>query len=121
MRASAIIFFVATMCCSAYHASADELIQLAQATPNVVTPTPGLSTPITSTVTNLHDELQLAGGELPNRVLHTTAADANDIRAIGCDNPEPDGEPGLHSDLRFDAACMSVELRAVSPVAVTRR
>jgi hypothetical protein len=109
------------MCCSAYHASADELIQLAQATPNVVTPTLGLSTPITSTVTNLHDELQLAGGELPNRVLHTTAADANDIRAIGCDNSEPDGEPGLHSDLRFDAACMSVELRAVGPFAVTRR
>jgi hypothetical protein len=72
-------------------------------------------------LSQLHDELQLAGGELPNRVLHTTAADANDIRAIGCDNPEPDGEPGLHSDLRFDAACMSVELRAVSPVAVTRR
>jgi 23S rRNA A1618 N6-methylase RlmF len=41
MRAPAIIFFAATMCCSPYHASADELIQLAQATPNVVTPTPG--------------------------------------------------------------------------------
>jgi hypothetical protein len=52
MRALAIIVFAATICCSANHASADELIQLAQATPNVVTPTPGLSTPITSTVTN---------------------------------------------------------------------
>jgi hypothetical protein len=51
MRAPAIIFFAATICCSAYHASADELIQLAKATPNVVTPTPGVSTPITSTVT----------------------------------------------------------------------
>jgi hypothetical protein len=58
MRASAIIVFAATICCSAYHASADELIQLAQATtPNVVIPTPGLSTPYHFNCHKLHDEL----------------------------------------------------------------
>jgi hypothetical protein len=115
MRASAIIFFVATMCCSAYHASADELIQLAQATPNVVTPTLGLSTPITSTVTNLHDELQLAGGELPNRVLHTTAADANDSRAIGWITLNPT------ANQTCTATCGSTQLACQSSCALLAR
>jgi hypothetical protein len=51
MRALAIIAVAAAICC-AQHASADEIIQLAQATPNVVPPAQGLSTPVTSTVTN---------------------------------------------------------------------
>ena len=39
---------------------------LAQTTPNVVSPTPGLSTPITSTTTNCMMFLQLPGVELQN-------------------------------------------------------
>ena len=53
MRAFAIIAVMTAMQCSAQQVSADELIRLAQTTtPNVAPTTPGLSTPITSTVTN---------------------------------------------------------------------
>jgi hypothetical protein len=44
----------------------------------------------------LHDDVQLAGVELPNDVLDTATADANDLGTVGVDNPEPDGEPNLH-------------------------
>ena len=54
MRALAIIVAAVAMYCSAHYACADELIRLAQTggTQQVSPATPGLPTPITSTVTN---------------------------------------------------------------------
>jgi hypothetical protein len=116
MRALAIIAGAAAIGC-AHHASADEIIQLAQATPNVVPPAQGLSTPITSTVTNCMMNCKRAGGELPNHVLHTAAADRD---TLWVHNLQRDGEPDLHGSLRFDAACMSDELRPAVSFAVNK-
>jgi len=43
-------------------------------TPNVVTPTPGLQTPLTLHYDQLHDVLQFPSSELSNRLLRSPAA-----------------------------------------------
>jgi len=68
----------------------------------------------------LHDVVQLAGGELPNELPHSGAADAHDGNALWVHNLQRDGESGLHDILQFVAACVSDELRPAVAVAVNK-
>jgi hypothetical protein len=61
----------------------------------------------------LHDDVQLAGGELPNHLLYSSAG--NDPRKS---NPESDGKPNLHGNLLVDTTRMPDELRTALPIAV---
>src|SRR5215472_3946028 len=76
MRASAIILAVAvTAACSPALAQVVAPQATPQGTPNVVNPGGDLQLPYFY-YDHLHDELQFAGGELPNQVLHSDAANS---------------------------------------------
>jgi hypothetical protein len=68
----------------------------------------------------LHDDVQLAGGELPNHLLHSSpdhdARSANHVAAKP--DLEPNGDPDLHGNLRFDTTCMPEQLRPAISLAV---
>ena len=60
--------------------------------------------------------MQFAGGELSNRLFHSSATRSQCRRwplqrSISDPNSERDGEPGLHVKLHFDTTCVSDELR----------
>jgi hypothetical protein len=68
----------------------------------------------------LHDGVQLAGGELPNHLLHSNpdhdAGSANHV--AGKPDLEPNGDPDLHGNLRFDATRMPEQLRPAVSFAI---
>jgi hypothetical protein len=61
--------------------------------------------------------VQLTGGELPNELRHSGAADGDALRNRDF---ERDGESDLHDILQFVAACMSDELRPAVSFAVNK-
>jgi hypothetical protein len=69
----------------------------------------------------LHDVVQLTGGELPNDLPHSGAADAHDGNALWVHNLQRDGESGMHNILQFVAACVSDKLRPAITVAIILR
>ena len=99
MRALAILITVATI-----YSGMHDAVLAQTSTPNVTAPFQGLQTPLTSTTTNCM-MLQLAGGELSNKLCSSLTA--HDRR-----NLERDCEHGVRVGLHFEPARVSVQLRA---------
>jgi hypothetical protein len=68
----------------------------------------------------LHDVVQLTGGELPNKVRRSAAADAHDGNALRKHYFQRDSEHDVYDGLQFVAACMSDELRPAVSFAVNK-
>jgi hypothetical protein len=66
----------------------------------------------------LHDVVQLTGGELPNKLRRSGAADAHDGNALRRDYFQRDSEHDVYDGLLFGTACMSDELRPAVSFAV---
>jgi hypothetical protein len=117
MLGLAILVVAAAVCSSTPGALADGKIRLAQATtPNVATPFTGLSSPVTSTVTNCMMSCNSVG-ELPNELRRSGAAAGDAFRNRDF---ERDGEHVVLVRLLFEPTCMSDELRPAIAFAINK-